>query len=307
MGSLAGLPDSPRARAALIDSALAWYFVLVWGSGYVATKVALQYTTPLVFLSIRYALGIVCLSALALATPLRWPRQGVEWLHIVIAGLLVHALNLGGSHYAQYLGLSAGTVALILAAQPLVTACIVSLWMHERLLPRQWLGVALGLGGVALVVWHKLDIQAMSKASLFAVSLSLVGTTLGALYQRAFCARVDLRCASLIQFAASLGVLLPLALVFEGWHVHWNVALVAAAGYLVVGASILALNAFHILMRRGEATRVASLIYLTPIIAVLCEFLLFHVLPTLLSVGGMALACLGVALVAGRSRAAPAR
>jgi drug/metabolite transporter (DMT)-like permease len=300
MAHLTQIEDSLVPRKAVLDSLLAWFFVIIWGSGFVATKVALQYTTPLVFLSIRYGLGILCLLALALVVPLRWPRDGREWFHVVVAGLLVHALNLGGSHYAQYLGLSAGTVALILAAQPLLTACIAALWMRERLIPRQWLGIALGLGGVTLLVWHKIDRHAMSEGSLIAVCLSLFGTTLGALYQRTFCRRVDLRSASLIQFAASLTVLLPAALVVEGWHVRWTWPLVGASAFLVIGASILALNAFHLLMRRGEATRVASLIYLTPVIAVLLEYLLFDVIPTGPSLVGMGVVCAGVALVAFR-------
>jgi drug/metabolite transporter (DMT)-like permease len=140
----------------------------------------------------------------------------------------------------------------------------------------------------------------MTEGSLIAVCLSLFGTTLGALYQRTFCSRVDLRSASLIQFGASLTVLLPAALLVEGWHVRWTWALIGASAFLVIGASILALNAFHLLMRRGEATRVASLIYLTPVIAVLLEYLLFDVIPTGPSLAGMGVVCAGVALVAFR-------
>lgn len=280
------------------DSALAWYFVIVWGSGFLATKVALQYTSPFVFLSIRYGLGILCLGTVALMIPLRWPRSPVLWGHIVVAGLLVHAVNLGGSHYAQYLGLSAGTTALILAAQPLLTACVAALWLHERLIPLQWLGIGIGLAGVTLLVWHKIDVHAMSRASLLAVCISLFGTTMGTLYQRTFCASVDLRAASLIQFVASLTVLLPLGIVVEGWHVNWSWQLIAAAAFLVIGASILALNAFHLLMRRGQATRVASLMYLTPVIAVILEFFMFGVVPSAITLLGMGVVCAGVALVA---------
>lgn len=290
----------PRASR-WTDSALAWYFVIVWGSGFLATKVALQYTSPFVFLSIRYALGIVCLGALALWVPLRWPREPRLWGHIVVAGLLVHAVNLGGSHYAQYLGLSAGTTALILAAQPLLTACVAALWLGERLAGTQWLGVGVGLAGVTLLVWHKIDIHAMSRPSLLAVCISLFGTTLGTLYQRTFCASVDLRAGSLIQFVSSLAILLPLAIGVEGWHVNWSWQLIAAALFLVVGASILALNAFHLLMRRGQATRVASLMYLTPAIAVILEFFMFGVVPTAITLVGMGVVCAGVAIVSRHS------
>jgi len=298
---VAGAADKPVPRA-WIDTALAWYFVVVWGSGFIATKIALQFAAPFTLLTLRYALGILCLGALALVVKVRWPQGPRAWLHAVVAGLLVHAVNLGGSHYAQFLGLSAGTTALVLAAQPLLTALVASPLLHESLHARQWLGVVMGLGGVALVVANKIDVHQMSTASLVAVAVSLVGSTAGMLYQRRFCAFSDLRAVSLIQFAASFVVLAPLAWVVEGFAIRWTWALVGATAFLVIAASILALNAFHLLMRRGQATRVSSLMYLPPVVAALLEFALFGVIPSIAAFVGTAVVCAGVALVASRSR-----
>lgn len=280
------------------DTLLAWYFVVIWGSGFLATKVALQYAGPLTLVTLRFALGLMFLLPLAVLLRFRWPQTPRAWAHVIVAGLMVHALYLVGSSGAQFFGMSAGTTALILAGQPLLTAFIAAIWMSERLAPAQWGGIVLGLGGMLLVVWHKIDIQAITTGSLLAVIGALAGTTCGTLYQRTFCPEVDLRSASLIQFCASLIVLLPLAWGFEELQVQWAWQLVAAAAFLVIAASLLALNAFHVLMRRGQATRVATLIYLTPIITVVLEYLMFGVVPTLLSLTGMAIVCAGVALVA---------
>jgi drug/metabolite transporter (DMT)-like permease len=210
----------------------------------------------------------------------------------------MHAVNLGGSHYAQYLGLSAGITALILSAQPIITALIAVRWLGERLAPAQWTGVATGLAGVALIVWHKIDVHAMSIGSLIAVATSLASMTAGTLYQRVFCRHVDLRSAPVIQFAACLALMAPLAYGVEGARIQWSWPLVAALLFLVIFASILATNALHTLMRRGQATKVTSLLYLTPILAVLLEYLMFGEVPTGLSLVGMLITCLGVALVA---------
>jgi drug/metabolite transporter (DMT)-like permease len=289
------------------DSLLAWYFVSVWGSGFIATKVGLQYAAPFTFLTLRYAFGLACLIPLVLVLRPSWPASRSELAHILVAGLLMHAANLGGSHYAQYLGMSAGITALILAVQPLLTALVVSRWMHTRLAARQWLGVALGLAGVALVVWHKIDIRAIGWGSLAAVGFSLVAITAGTLYQRVFCPHVDLYGAALLQFAISLAVLAPLAWAVEGMQVRWAWQLLAAIAFLVILASILAVNALHTLMRHGEATRVTSLMYLTPVFAVVLELLMFGVVPTPLSLAGIAVTCLGVAMVAWQqSRPPPA-
>ncbi len=279
------------------DTLLAWYFISVWGTGFVATKIGLQYAAPFTFLSMRFAFGLLCMLPIVLVLRPAWPKTGVEFAHVVVAGLLMHAINLGASHYAQYLGMSAGIAALMLSAQPLLTAMVASRWMQQMLRPRQWCGIALGLAGVALVVWHKIDVRAMSVGSLIAAGTALIAITAGTLYQRVFCRQVDLNVGAFVQFAASLALLLPLAFVVEGARVQWAWAMAGAILFLVIGGSILAVNALHTLMRRGDATRVTSLLYLTPIFAVVVEYLIFGVVPTTLSLVGIVVTCVGVAMV----------
>jgi len=286
------------STAAAFDSSrwLAWFFVTVWGSGYLATKVGLLYAPPFTFLTLRFAFGLTLLVPLALLARPTWPRGSTLGL-MIVAGLLMHAVNLGGSHYAQYLGMSAGVTALVLSVQPLLTAMIAARWLGESLRRQQWIGIAVGLAGMALVVWHKIDIRAIGPASLIAVTTSLVGITLGTLYQRRYCPAVDLRSAAFLQFGVTVLALAPLAWLVEGAQVRWSWLLVGAVAFLVVLASILAVNALHTLMRRGQATRVTSLLYLTPIVAVVLEYLLFGVVPSAVTAAGILVTCLGVAMV----------
>jgi drug/metabolite transporter (DMT)-like permease len=289
------------------DSLLAWYFVIVWGSGFLATKLGLQHAAPFTFLSLRFAFGLACLIPIVLISRPRFPSSRAEFAHVVVAGLLMHAVHLGGSHYTQYLGMSAGITALLLSVQPLLTALIAARWMKETLATRQWSGIFIGLAGVALVVWHKVDIREATAGSLIAVTVSVMGVTAGTLYQRVFCPLVDLRSSSLIQFIAAIAALAPLAWAFEDAPVRWSWALAGAILFLVIGASMLAVSALHTLMRRGQATRVTSMIYLTPIVAVVLELAMFGVVPTSLSIAGIAITCLGVALVAWRPSPAASR
>jgi drug/metabolite transporter (DMT)-like permease len=289
-----------RGSARLPDALLAWYFVVMWGSGYLATKLGLHYAAPFTFLTLRFGFGIVCMSLLVAWARPRWPAGPRAWLHVIVAGLLMHAGNLAGSHYAQYLGMSAGITALILATQPLLTALLLA--RRDRLDGRQWAGIAIGLVGVALVVGYKIDVDAASAGSLIAVSVSLISITIGTLYQRRFCAHVDLRSAGLIQFAAAATMLAPLAIGVEGFAVQWDWRLAATIAFLVIGGSILAVNALHTLMRHGVATRVTSLLYLTPIVAVFLEWALFGIVPTPVSIIGIVVTCAGVALVTWQRR-----
>jgi drug/metabolite transporter (DMT)-like permease len=281
---------------------LAWYFVAVWGAGYVATKMGLQYAAPFTFLTLRFAFGLACLAPVVLIWKPRWPGTGRELGHVAVAGMLMHAVQLGGSHYAQYLGMSAGVAALVISSQPLFTAIIASRFLDERLKPGQWLGIFAGLAGVALVVWHKIDIREVTAASLTCTLIALAGVTAATLYQRTFAPAADLKAASVIQFAVSLAILAPLALAVEGFHVRWAWPLLGAIAFLVILASILGVSVLYYLLRHGEATRVTSMMYLPPVFAVALEAALFGVLPGGLTVFGMALACAGVAMTVWKPR-----
>ena len=275
---------------------LAWYFVAVWGAGYVATKTGLQYAAPFTFLTLRFAFGLACLAPVVLFWKPRWPRTPAELGHIAVAGALMHAVQLGASHYAQYLGMSAGVVALVISCQPLATAVIAARFLREKLSKGQWLGIFLGLAGVALVVWHKIDVREVTAGSLACTLIALGGVTAATLYQRTFAPAADLKAASVIQFAVSLALLAPLALAVEGFHVRWAWQLWAAIAFLVILASILGVSVLYYLLRHGEATRVTSMMYLPPVFAVALEAALFGLLPSALTIFGMALACAGVAM-----------
>jgi drug/metabolite transporter (DMT)-like permease len=290
----------PLSKQSWFSAALAWYFVTVWGSGFIATKIGLQYAPPFTFLTLRFLFGLACLVPILLITQPRFPGSRTELGHVVIAGLLMHAIHLGGSHYTQYLGMSAGITALILSAQPLITALVAARWMRERLALRQWAGVVIGLAGVALIVWHKVDVREATAGSLVAVTIALAGVTAGTLYQRVYCPLVDLRSATFIQFVVTVAALAPLAWLVEGFAVTWAWPMLGSIAFLVIGASMLAVSALHTLMRRGQATRVTSLLYLTPIFAVVLELATFGVMPSALSLAGIAVTCGGVALAAWR-------
>jgi len=279
-----------------MKAALAWYFVAVWGAGYLATKIGLQHAAPFTFLTLRFAVGLLCLAPLILVLRFRWPRNFSEFKHLAVAGLLMHAVQLGGSHYAQYLGMSAGVAALIISTQPLFTAVIAGKVLGERLQPRQWVGVFVGLLGVAMVVWHKIDVREVTAGNLAASLIAVAAVTAATLYQKVFSPRADLKAATVVQFAATLAVVAPLAFAVEGFRTDHAVEMWVAIACLVVFASILGVMALWWLLRHGEATRVTSMMYLPPVFAVALELAMFGVVPGALMLAGMAVTCAGVAM-----------
>ena len=277
-----------------MKAALAWYFVAVWGAGYLATKIGLQHAAPFTFLTLRFAFGLLCL--LPFVWGIRWPRSFSEYRHLAVAGLLMHAVQLGGSHYAQYLGMSAGVAALIISTQPLFTAFLASRFLGERLKPRQWAGVAIGLLGVAMVVWHKVDVREVTAANLVACLIAVAAVTAATLYQKVFSPRGDLKAATVVQFVATLAVVTPLAFAVEGFKTDYATEMWVSIAFLVVFASILGVMALWWLLRHGEATRVTSMMYLPPVFAVALELAMFGVVPSWLMLAGIAVTCAGVAM-----------
>jgi len=198
--------------------------------------------------------------------------------------------------------MSAGVTALIISSQPLLTAVIASRFLDEKLQPGQWLGVVIGLAGVALVVWHKIDIREVTWGSLLGALIGLIGVTAATLYQRTFSPRADLKAAAVVQFAASVAVLAPLAAAVEGFRVIFSIQLLLSIAFLVIFASILAVSVLYWLMRHGEATRVTSMMYLPPVFAVVLELALFGELPSALTFAGIAVTCTGVAMTVWKRR-----
>ena len=269
----------------------------MWGSGYVFTKAGLQYAPPFTFLTLRFGFGLLCLLPVVLLWKPRWPATRAGWAHLAVVGLLMHVAQLGGSHYAQYLGMSAGVSALILSCQPLLTAFVASLFLKEHLKPGQWLGVFVGLAGVALVVWHKLEIRELGLGSLLGALIALASVTMATLYQRRFAPQADLKAAAAIQFATAAAVVAPLAVAIEGFRFTSSWVLWGSIAVLVIFTSLLGLSAFYYLLRHGAATRVTSMMYLPPVFAVVLEAAWFGVVPSPLALAGIAVTCAGVAMV----------
>jgi drug/metabolite transporter (DMT)-like permease len=276
---------------------LAWYFVAAWGAGYIATKAGLQYAPPFTFLALRFGFGLLCLLPVLLLTRTEWPKSRAELAHLAVAGVLMHLVQLGGSHYAQYLGMSAGVAALLISCQPLLTSMLAPWLLGERVRARQWAGVAVGLAGVALVVWHKIDVREVGAASLACTAIALTGVTAATLYQKRFAPRAGLKAANTIQFAVAFAGFVPLAWAVEGFEVTFSGTLVLTVAFLVIFTSLGGLSVLYFLLRHGEASRVSGMMYLPPVFAVVLELAVFGVAPGALMLAGMALACLGVAMI----------
>ena len=279
-------------------------FVLIWSTGFIVAKFGLPYAPPLTFLAIRYLLSIICFLAWITLAKAIWPQGRAQWLHLGVTGILMHAGYLGGVWVAVKGGMGSGLAALIVGLQPVLTALWVS-WMasgdnrhsDQKVTPRQWLGLALGLGGLLLVVSRKFGTgHEVTALTLAATVIALFSITAGTLYQKRFVTPTDVRSANAIQLGAALLVTLPLTFL-ETEAISWNPSFIGAMAWSVLALTLGGSSLLYLLIQRGAATAVTSLLYLVPPTTALMAWVLFDELITVSTVIGTAVTALGVSLV----------
>jgi drug/metabolite transporter (DMT)-like permease len=297
------MPETPTAvaatRHATFLSPMPLFFVVLWSSGFIVAKFGLPYAPPLTFLLLRFLGVLLFLVPAVLLLKAPWPH-GKIW-QIALAGLLVQAGYLIGVWCAIKQGMPAGLSALIVGMQPILTAFAAPL-IGEKVRPRQWLGLLFGIAGVGLVVAAKVQLVGLSLDAILLCVLALLSITIGTLYQKRYCPQFDLRTGTVIQFAASIVLVLPLAILFEGLGpdfaaVQWTPRFVGALLWSVLGLSIGAIFLLFALIRRSDVTQVTSLLYLTPPTTAVMAWLMFGEAFNALGIAGMVLAVTGVIFV----------
>jgi drug/metabolite transporter (DMT)-like permease len=306
-------------------------FVLIWSTGFVVARFGMPFAPPMRFLAWRFALSVLAFGVWVMVSRAAWPKGRAQWFHLTVIGVLIHGGYLGGVWSAVKLGIGAGTSALIVGLQPVLTA----LWIaatasqapstpatgkqkvpgaglraaatparrgggaaagEHRVAPRQWLGLTLGLGGLVLVVWNKLGHGEVTPVNLGLCVMALLAITAGTLYQKRYVAPCDVRTANMVQLMAAFVVVLPLALM-EHEAVQPQPALLGAMAWSVLVLTLGGSSLLYMMVQRGAATRVTSLMYLVPPCTAVLAWLLFGELLTPLVLAGLALTALGVGLV----------
>ncbi len=291
--------SKPTRRDALIG-VMPWVFVLIWSTGFIVARFGMPHAPPLTFLSMRYALSVAAFGVWIALARAPWPSSRAQWLHLGVTGLLMHGGYLGGVWAAVKAGIGAGTVALLVGLQPVLTA----LWLTargdgrgaQRVAVQQWAGLLLGLLGLALVVWRKLGAGEVTPWNFALAMLALVSITAGTLYQKRHVQPCDVRTANTVQLLAAFIVTAPLAL-FEREAVVWHPELIGALAWSVFGLTLGGSSLLYLLIQRGAATQVTSLLYLVPPVTAVMALAIFGEPLTWTMLLGIALTAAGVALV----------
>jgi len=285
--------------------AMPWVFVLIWSTGFIVARYGMPHAPPMTFLAWRYALSILCFLPWIWLAKVAWPQERDQWLHLAVLGALMHAGYLGGVWAAVKAGMGSGLSALVVGLQPVLTA----VWLSATggaVTRRQWLGLTLGFTGLVLVVSRKFGAGSEGDTATwlnlsFAV-MALFSITVGTLYQKRFVKPCDVRTANTVQLSAAFVVTLPLALL-ETEGMNWNGELMGAMAWSVLGLTLGGSSLLYLLIQRGAAASVTSLMYLVPPCTAIIAWFLFSEPITAVTLAGTALTALGVSLVVRPARA----
>ncbi|MBI5111434.1 MAG: DMT family transporter [Rhodovulum sp.] len=287
-----------------IEATLAWLapgvFVVLWASGFIGARLGLPHVEPLTFLALRMAAVVVLLAGVIVVTRPRWPGR-VAVGHSAVAGLLMHGGYLGGTFVAIGKGMPVGLTALVVGLQPILGSTLANRVLGERVTPRQWGGLVLGVLGVYLIVQDKTGGSAGLGAWIAAVT-ALLSITAGTLYQKRHGGEIDWRPGLLVQYGAAGLMFAAGAFLFETRVVSWTGELVFALAWLVLVLSLGAVWLLYFLIRRAAATRISSLFYLTPPTAAVMAWALFDQRLGPAAMVGMAVCAAAVFLVNAPSR-----
>ena len=288
--------------SALRTALLPALFVLLWSSGYAACKAAVLHAGSFTVLSLRCAGALLLLTLIAWLSRAPWPRQPVQWLHLTIAGVLIHALYLGINFHAAADGFPVGITALIGALQPLATALAAAVWLKEPVRAREWAGLAIGLAGVFLVLSDRVAFDWARLPQASGIGFAMLCLTAGTLYQKRFCGFMDWRTGLAVQLIVPTAILLAGAVSLESFTFDPQPQFLGAIVWLIALSSAV-YGLLHALFKRGASASAASLLYLVPVATSTFMYLMFEERLGGLAIGGMGLTIAGVA--SAQMRAAP--
>jgi drug/metabolite transporter (DMT)-like permease len=279
-------------------------FVLIWSTGFIVARYGMPYAPPFTFLLWRYFFSILCFLPWIVLTRVAWPRDRKQALHLAVTGMLMHAGYLGGVWAAVKAGMGSGLSSLIVGIQPVLTAIWLSTLSRDAgqgtVSRRQWLGLLLGFAGLVMVVSRKFlqgtPLDHVTFQNMAWALMALLAITTGTLYQKRFVQPCDVRTANTVQLMAAALVTIPLAWL-EPEGMQWNGQLMGAMAWSVLGLTLGGSSLLYMLIQRGAAATVASLMYLVPPTTALIAWLLFDEQITAITLLGTAITAVGVSLV----------
>lgn len=270
-------------------------FVLLWASAFIAAKYGTTAAGPFSFLFVRFAIVAILFGLIVLWLRPAMPKRG-QMFPVVLSGVLMHGVYLGGTFYAISLDTPAGIAALVGSVQPVITCFLALGFLKEKIRNMQWLGIALGMAGVATVVWPKIG-GAIPVVGLVSCSVAVVAISVGTIIQKHHSGSIDLLAGNSIQAVAAALFYGILLLVVEPYTLEWTLEVSLAMAWSTLAVSLGAITILMMLVRKDQMAATSSLFFMAPPVAAVMGYLAFGEELGPSGIAGFVIASLGVWMV----------
>ena len=277
--------------------AAALFYIFLWASAFVPSKIGVLGSSPLWFLVVRFALSGLLALVIARALGARLPKTGAEWIAIAALGILGNAVYLGCTYEAlRHMG--SGIGAIVASTNPLTLALVAPWLLREPLAPGKIAGMLLGFGGVVAIMLVRTGTGTAEPLDVAIAFVGVLGSVASTIVFKRWCDGLDLRAVTALQLLAAALVLVPFAIALEGTpHASWSPAFVVSFVYVVAVMSVGASLLWFWLLTHGEASRVSAYYFLTPVFGLALAALLLHEPLGFRDLGGLVTIALGITLV----------
>lgn len=289
-----------KPQANLLIKFAPMIFVLLWATGFVGAKFGTIDAEPLFFLFVRFTIAF----AILLFFVIIWLKpKNIPWTevwHSVLIGVFLHGIYLGGVFYAVSKGMPAGISSLVVSFQPFFTVFIAYFWLGERISFWRLLFFVSALFGIFLVLFPQFNIAnaipGITGETLFTTMLSTIAISLGAVYQKRHVKRLNLWLGAAAQYVGAASAVGLVSLFIESQSIVWSAPTIFAMAWLVFVLSIGAIALLMYLIKQGDASSVASLFFLVPVVAFIMTWFLFGETLNLVQIFGSLIVVASVAL-----------
>ena len=279
-------------------------FVILWASAFVSAKYGMSGAGPFSFLSTRFAIVMVIFGLATLVLRQKWPSRG-ELTPTIIGGVLMHGVYLGSVFYAISIGTPAGIASLIVSIQPIITALLAMAFLGDTVRRVQWVGMALGLIGVVLVVLPRLSAGlsnvgldgAVPKIGLITCIIGVCAMAVGTLIQKRYLSNINLISGNALQAMAAAAFYGLLLITIEDYHLVWTTEVTLSMIWIVAAVSLGAITILMFLIRSGQLAATSSLFFMVPPVVAVMGYFAFDEMLGVVAIIGFMLASLGVWLV----------
>ena len=268
-------------------------FVLLWSSAFVTTKPIVDNSDPFTALAFRFFIVALGFLIYSVYQNLSLKLNKKDFIQSFTSGVLFHGVYLGGVFFSVSKDIPTGITALIVTMQPILTNALAGPFLKEHVGWKQWLGVALGFIGSAMVVGVDIGVT-LPAIGIIASVIALLSITSATLFQKKYSGNIPLPVSNMYQAAGGCFFHLIIILFFVDPFIEFNSTFLIAMSHQIFLVSFGAFTILMFLIKNNSASKTVTVFFLIPATTAFMAWIFLNEQLTVIDLIGFLIASLGV-------------